>query len=191
MKSDVIEVSSREDRTETVLEMTKHVADYSGLSHKDSIYLRLLAEEMMGMMRAITGDVNGEFWIESGRDRMFELHLLVSTKMDPQKREQLLRASTTGRNEANRGFMGKIRAFFDPLEDMSLLYDMTPDGLQMPVSWSMRAYRQQVRTSVEQNRKGAAEAWDELERSVVAHVADEVKVRIDGYEVEMTAIRQF
>ena len=87
--------------------------------------------------------------------------------------------------------MGKIRAFFDPLEDMSLLYDMTPDGLQMPVSWSMRAYRQQVRTSVEQNRKGAAEAWDELERSVVAHVADEVKVRIDGYEVEMTAIRQF
>ncbi|MBQ4177553.1 MAG: hypothetical protein II640_08815 [Lachnospiraceae bacterium] len=191
MKSDVIEVSSREDRTETVLEMTKHVADYSGLSHKDSIYLRLLAEEMMGMMRAITGDVNGEFWIESGRDRVFELHLLVSTKMDPQKREQLLRASTTGRNEANRGFMGKIRAFFDPLEDMSLLYDMTPDGLQMPVSWSMRAYRQQVRTSVEQNRKGAAEAWDELERSVVAHVADEVKVRIDGYEVEMTAIRQF
>ena len=191
MKSDVIEVSSREDRTETVLEMTKHVADYSGLSHKDSIYLRLLAEEMMGMMRAITGDVNGEFWIESGRDRVFELHLLVSTKMDPQKREQLLRASTTGRNEANSGFMGKIRAFFDPLEDMSLLYDMTPDGLQMPVSWSMRAYRQQVRTSVEQNRKGAAEAWDELERSVVAHVADEVKVRIDGYEVEMTAIRQF
>ncbi len=191
MKSDVIEVSSREDRTETVLEMTKHVADYSGLSHKDSIYLRLLAEEMMGMMRAITGDVNGEFWIESGRDRVFELHLLVSTKMDPQKRDQLLRASTTGRNEANRGFMGKIRAFFDPLEDMSLLYDMTPDGLQMPVSWSMRAYRQQVRTSVEQNRKGAAEAWDELERSVVAHVADEVKVRIDGYEVEMTAIRQF
>ena len=191
MKSDVIEVSSRDDRTEAVLEMTKQVADYSGLSHKEAIYLRLLAEEMMGMMRAITGDVNGEFWIESGKGRLFELHLLVSTRMDPQKREQLLRASTTGRNEANRGFMGKIRAFFDPLEDMSLLYDMTPDGLQTPVSWSMRAYRQQVRESVDSNKEGAAQAWDELERSVVAHVADEVKVSIDGYDVEMTAIRQF
>ncbi len=32
------------------------------------------------------------------------------------------------------------------------------------------------------------EAWDELEKSVVGHLADDVKVSILGREVEMTII---
>jgi len=189
MKSDVIQVSSREDRTDLVLEMTDQVADYHRLSEKNARYLRLLAEEMMGMMRAITGDVNGEFWIETKKAGQFELHLYATTKMDPLKRSRLLAASTSGKNEANRGFMGKIRAFFEPVEDLPLVLDMGPEGAVSSLNWSMQAYQQRIKEYVDECRAGADQAWDELEQSVVAHLADEVKIRIEGFNVEMTVYK--
>ena len=36
----------------------------------------------------------------------------------------------------------------------------------------------------------ARAAWDELEKSVVSHVADDVKIAIRGREVEMTIIKK-
>ena len=61
MKSDVISVSSMKDQTDAVMEQAEKVAVYQGLSTKNALHLRLLAEEMMSMMRAITGDVRGQY----------------------------------------------------------------------------------------------------------------------------------
>ena len=190
MKSDVIEVSTSQDNTDLVLETADRVAGYYSLPEKSAMYLRLLTEEMMGMVRAIAGEVTGEFWIESEDRKEFALHLKVWKKMDQKAREQLIAASTTGTNEAHRGFMGKIRAFFEPLDDMPLLLEMGSGEVRTDLTWSMKAYQEQLEEDVRQNKSGAKEAWDELERSVVAHVADEVKVRIDGYDVEMTAYKK-
>lgn len=189
MKSDVIVISGKEDRTEAVLAQAERVADYQKLSPKGALHLRLLAEEMMSMMRAITGDVNGEFWIEN-KGEQYELHLHVKTLMDYQKREQLLSASASGKNEANRGLMGKIRAFFEPTEGVPMLLGVSPDSMGSEMAWTMRAYQHQVQLYVRQNVAGAAEAWDELEKSVVAHVADDVKVSILGPDVEMTIFKK-
>ena len=41
-----------------------------------------------------------------------------------------------------------------------------------------------------QNARNAQQDWDELEKSVVAHVADDVKVSIRGRSVEMTIIKK-
>ncbi len=189
MKSDVIVISGKEDRTEAVLTQTARVSAYQKLSYKSTLHLRLLAEEMMSMMRAIMGDVNGEFWIEN-KGKQYELHLHVKTAVDIQKREQLLSASTSGKNEAERGLMGKIRAFFEPVQGVPMYLNASPDGMGSEMVWSMRAYQQQIQQYVEQNRAGAAEAWDELEKSVVAHVADDVKVSIFGRDVEMTIFKE-
>ena len=190
MKSDVIAVSSRTDQTDAVMDQAELVAGYRKLPAKDALHLRLLAEEMMSMMRAIAGDVDGEFWIEN-RDKDYELHLKVQTAMDLFKREKLLAASTSGRNEAHRGFMGKIRALFEPMEDIPIFFTMTDEGIGGDSTWTMHAYQQQIQTYLDQNRPGAADAWDELEKSVVAHIADDVKVRINGPEVEMTVFKSF
>ena len=188
MKSDVIKVSSRDDRIDLVLDQAERVARVRKLSHKSALHLRLLSEEMMCMMRAIAGDVDGEFWIENkGSD--YELHLRCSTYMDGCKRRQLLAASSSGKNEAERGFMGKLRAFFEPTEALPLLSDFNPDGSYGDMVWSMRAYQQMLQQHIEQDRTEAAEAWDELEKSVVSRLADEVKVSIRGDEVEMTVYR--
>ena len=188
MKSDVIKVSSREDRIDLVLDQAARMASVQNLSHKSALHLRLLSEEMMCMMRAIAGDVDGEFWIEN-KGPSYELHLRCNTFMDERKRKMLLGASSIGKNEANRGFMGKLRAFFEPTEDLPPFCSFNPDGTYSDMVWSMRSYQKMLRQCVDQNREGAEEAWDELEKSVVSHLADDVRVGIRGSEVEMTVFR--
>ena len=188
MKSDVIKVSSREDQTDLVLDQAARVAFAQKLSHKGALHLRLLSEEMMCMMRAITGEVDGQFWIEN-KGTSYELHLHCKTYMDDRTRQLLLSASSSGKNEAERGFMGKLRAFFEPTEGLPLFYGVDPDGTYSDMVWSMQSYQQALSKYVGQNREGAAEAWDELEKSVISHLADEVKVGIRGSEVEMTVFR--
>ena len=188
MKSDVIKVSSREDRTDLVLDQAARMASIQKLSEKSALYLRLLSEEMMCMMRAIAGDVDGEFWIEN-KGPSYELHLRCNIFMDDRRRQMLLSASSSGKNEAERGFMGKLRAFFEPTEDLPLLSYFNADGTYSDMVWSMRSYQKMLRQCVDQNREGAEEAWDELEKSVVSHLADDVRVGIRGSEAEMTVFR--
>jgi len=56
--------------------------------------------------------------------------------------------------------------------------------------WSMEDYRNQLRQYRNQNAEGSQEAWDELEKSVVSRVADDVKVGILGRTVEMTIVKR-
>lgn len=191
MKSDVIVVSSTEDKTDEVLEQAEKVSEFLKLSSKDTLHLRLLAEEMMSMVRAIAGKVVGDFWIETKKEQC-ELHLNVRTAMDFQKRAKLLSTASSGKNEAHRGFMGKIRAFFEPMEDVPVYFDASTGGLNSGmVDWTMCGYQEHLKESMKENEEGAAQAWDELEKSVIGHLADDVKVSIRGYNVEMVIYKKF
>ena len=199
MKTDVITVSSKGNRMESALLQTEKVAAYKGLSQKNALHLRLLTEEMMGMMRSITGETEGDFWIED-QDGVYQLHLQVTTRMDSEKRGQLLAASSSGKNESAKGLMGRLRDFFDRGADEDVAGFSSPllmsgalEHSTTPIpdwEWSMTAYQDSLSYKVRQNDAAAKEAWDELEKSVVAHVADDVKVAIRGRTVEMTLIKK-
>ncbi len=193
MKSDIILVSSRGAGMEAAFEEVDKVSVYKQLSHKNNLYLHLLAEEMMALVRAIAGEVSGEFWIEDEKN-VFELHLKVRALMNSSTREKLISTSTSGKNEAARGFMGKLRSFFEYAEGDPVFEDGLLFGCEAPafdnMVWSMKDYREQLRQYREENRKGAQEAWDELEKSVVSKVADNVKVSIKGSEAELTIIKR-
>ncbi len=189
MKTDVITVSSKGARMETALAQVDKVAAYKGLTGNNALHLRLLAEEMMGMMRSITGETEGKFWIEDEGDT-YRLHLAVNTRMNLDKRDQLLAASTSGKNEAAKGLMGRIRDFFDQSADVPTLpmyhAEMAAEytGATLDWEWSMMAYQDELRGRVDSDEK-AREMWDELEKSVVTHVADDVKVSIRGQQAEL------
>ena len=102
MKSDVIVVSANEDKISDALTLAEKVAAYKELSPKSALHLRLLTEEVMSMVHAITGDVEGDFWIED-EGNVFKLHLQVRTNIDEEQREKLLSASKSGKNEATKG----------------------------------------------------------------------------------------
>ena len=192
MKTDILMICSDGSNMEAALEQVDKVAAYKGLSPRNTMHLRLLAEETMAMVRAIAGNVNGEFWMED-EDQMFTLHLRVSSLMDEKKREQLISASTSGKNEATRGFMGKLRSFFEPASGVPMFSASFGSGSPHMYSsyvWSLGDYKDQLRQYREQNQPNAKEAWDELEKSVVGHLADDVKVSILGRTVEMTIAKR-
>ena len=199
MKTDVITVSSRGKQMEKALEQADKVADYKGLSAKDALHLRLLTEEMMGMMRSITGEKEGTFWIED-QDGEYQLHLKVRAMLTSEEREQLLAVSSSGKNESAKGLMGRLRDFFDWGSDADLsAYSsplLLPDAFEQSSSpmldweWSMSRYERALSSQMEQGNQTVKEAWDELEKSVVSHVADDVKVSIRSGTVEMIILKK-
>ena len=199
MKTDVIVVSSKGAQMEAALSQVDKVTEYKGLTGKNALHLRLLAEEMMGMMRSITGETEGKFWIED-EENVYQLHLQVVTRMDSEKRDQLLSAASTGKNESAKGLMGRLRDFFDrgadedvaPFTSSLLLPEMYAESTTPTLDWewSMMRYENALSYRIKENDTAAKEAWDELEKSVVAKVADDVKVSIRGRTVEMTIIKK-
>ena len=161
------------------------------------MHLRLLTEEMMGLMQSVTGASEGEFWIED-EDGEYRLHLLVRTLLSTEKKEQLLSVSASGKNESAKGLMGRLREFFD----WGIDEDITSNSLFLPDmyehtsspmldwEWSMRQYETALSARVAKDEPGAQEAWDELEKSVVKKVADDVKVYIRRGTAEMVILKK-
>ncbi len=204
MKTDVIEFTNKDDGVENVLTETERAAAYRGLSPKQALRLRLLAEEMTGMLRTLVGDERFRFWVES-EGTAFSLHLLTQTVMTQKLREALLSTASSGKNEAAKGFMGRIREIFTVMSEsyqpagteMRYGYsyvDVTGYDASMDVSpnaallaWSLKAYRD----AVAENKEKEPEKWDELEKSITAKLADDVKIFIRGNNVEMIIEKAF
>ena len=194
MKTDVIAVSGSERDLAATLRQAEKMAVYEELAPKNAIQLRLLTEEMMQMMRSIAGAMEGDFWIKNeGND--YQLHLSVNTRLTSGKRAQLLATSTSGKNESARGFTGWLRDLFDRSADEDVAqfsstmlnqgFAERAGGTPMDWEWSMVQYQNALNASVQNDVEGAQEAWDEMEKSVVAHAADDVKVSLRGNLVEM------
>jgi hypothetical protein len=109
--------------------------------------------------------------------------------MNNEKRKKLIESSTSGKNSAASGIIGKLRDIIEtvtePVDDCNLVIDTLGwmdgdvDYISGCATWSLLQYKQNV------EQKKLAEEWDELERSIVANIADEVKVFIKGDTVEM------
>ena len=199
MKTDVITVSSKGAQMEAALVQADKVAAYKEMSRKNALHLRLLAEEMMGLMRSITGDVTGKFWIQD-EDGVYELHLQTEKWLTSETREKLLAASTTGKNENAKGLMGRLRNFFEIGADEDVATFANPLVLPgmyehttaptMDWEWSMVQYEEALAACKPEKEEAVQQARDELEKSVVAHVADDIKVGIKGRTIEMTILKK-
>ena len=198
MKTDVIRVTSGGQGLTDALDQAAAAAVYRDLSPRNALHLRLLTEETLGLVRSVTGEMAGQFWIED-EGGLCEIHLVVHTPMTGKKREGLLSASSTGKNAAATGIMGRLRdffaredefdtGFFTPMMSEAVFESGTSPTLDL--EWSLARYRAEL-LARPRGDQDAAKAWDELEKSVVTHVADEVKVYIKGDRVEMVILKDF
>jgi hypothetical protein len=178
MKSDVIHVTNKGAGFDEALAQAEAVARFRDLNRDSALYLRLLTEEMMGMMRALTGEREAAFWIDSrGGDGALGLHLQVKTLMNAEMRKKLLSASTGGFNAAASGFIGKLRDLFESATE--------PASQEMAEDLKNGIY-----SSAEESGM-SKEDWDELEKSIVADIADDVQIAITGNNVEMIITKKF
>ncbi|MBQ7739837.1 MAG: hypothetical protein IJT65_01190 [Eubacterium sp.] len=201
MKSDVIHVTSEGVGIAEALKQTEAVATYKSLSKQDSIHLLLLTEEMMGMLQALTGEHEADFWIED-EDKEFCFHLKAETSMNTKMRKKLLATSTSGENIAAKGVMGKIRDLFnriiEPTEgELPAEYASGWDSKNLSTAeaaavarnmsivaantWSLNRYKAVSK---------GTESWDEFEKSIFANIADEIEIGIADNTVEMVVYKK-
>ena len=185
MKTKKIVVSGAGNIVEAFGEVQKY-AEFHNLSKKDALHLRLLTEETFGMLREMTGNYTAFFYVE-GNGKENNLNIDGKVDVDIWERDGLLAMAKDGKNMLASGIMGKIRALVEEaalglteVNDSQLDYgyvlsaspfDMEASQTQM---WSLSAYRAGVES--EKNSGKSTEAWDELEKSIVANLADDVQV---------------
>ncbi len=180
VRSSIVKVYRNGKGEDEALAMTERLSATSGLEKKAKLHLRLLAEELMGMVKTVAGDVNAEYYLEvSGRD--YELHLNSEIEITPEMKEQLT-AKKSRDNSDSKGFMSRLRGMI-----ASVLVSKNENEF----SWNMEEYRTEVKRRMDQNDKKSANACDELEKSILANIADDVSVKVNGNNVEIVVYRKF
>ena len=192
MKTDVIKINQENNRLDEILTAAQSSAAYAGLDKKQSLRLRLLAEELVGMLKELSGKYEGEFWIEL-EDKKFELVtcLYINEAMDNQTKKGFIDVSTDKKNAAAKGLMGKIR---DVVENMmypeSATYSASYIAHHLEVdaltddTWSLNQYKK-IR------KEDDEEVWDEIEKSIIGNLADDVTVSVKGKNVEIRIAKGF
>ncbi len=198
MRSNTCYLYKKEGRDKVLREVEK-TAHYCELEHEQELQLRLLAEELTGMVESIAGEYKGLFWIEA-EDNHFRLHLQMEKPEKEKAREQLLSISSKGQNAAASGVMGKIRNLFENCMDhyeelekygiqngmgstcLGDMYAGCVTGTES-IAWSLRDY--------ETAMSEGSEEWDELEKSIVASLADDIVVDMKKSRAEIVIYKNF
>ena len=208
MKSNICKLNKDLTCLEAVLAEVEKVTTYNALEDKKALRIRLLAEELCGMLPGLIENFSGKFWAENDGDD-YELRVeLKADDMNIDLRDELISVSKSGKNAAAKGIMGKIRAVAETM----LLAASDPTLQALPAgefydyhgynmgfgyidptiavetgyiySWSLFNYKTAVKEKEE-------DAYAELERSIVAKLADDIIVGVRGKNVEIMVKKSF
>ena len=196
MQSNVCKIEKGVKDLDAILKESEKVAVYNELNHKQTLQLRLLCEEIDGMLPKIIDDFEGDFWIDF-EDGVCKVNLSIQfAKFTSNKKKELLSLAKDKKNASVKGIVAKVRAaieeFFLDEENINAMSMMSEfdgmtvgSGVESSYYWSLDQYK----TAVRQAKK--AEAWDEIEKSVIASVADDVIVGVKGLQATITIVKKF
>ncbi len=194
MKTDVITISSDLNGSDLALQTAEKFAAYHKITGKADMHLRLLTEETLSMVHGILDDFQGKFWLESEKTKqgmICRICLSADKQANQQQEAQILSVSTSGKNENAKGVLGRIRELLRrslqmPSEaDEKYLRNMSDAWLNTGINdfsaadsnyWSLQLYRK----NLSPDEKSQKEEWDELEKSIIAKLADDVKVWLNS-----------
>ncbi len=204
--SDKFTVNSDAGRMAAARYATENFAWQIRLDKREMLRLDLLVEETLGMVKAMLEDFYGQIWfVADGKD--CEIHLEATADVDADRKEELLSVSSTGRNAAAKGFMARLGDLISGvMHNMGRTLDiygqetikygivhtpgMMPLNLDITPIWTLQSYREDLDQAREAS-ESAEEAWDELEKSIVAKLADDIIVGVRGDRIDMVIRKRF
>ena len=193
VKTEKLWISDTVRRNSDVNDILREFAEKNGMEGKDYHHLCLLAEETLGMISQMLDVYDGELWLE-GTATGYEI-ILEANVHESYHGKDVPAASP-------EGFMAKVAAMmncsymFESLAEMPEdLAGMLPDYMSYGMRenkespawagrWSLSAYRCQLMKSREE-KSAARLALEELEKSIVAQLADEVTIGIHGHRIRL------
>ena len=193
MESNVYKINKGDTDLSPLLAEAERVARYNELTEKETLYLRLLAEELVSMLPSIVENYSGEFWIVND-GRYYELCVKFHVNgMKTSTKDRLIGVSKSYKNSSAVGITGRIREVFDYLTMTNDDPMISPAGrygfgtnIDFSQIWSLKQYENGVRKDASEKEK-----WDELERSILVKLADDVTVGVKGQNVDIIIKKKF
>ena len=197
MRSSVCKIEKGTGDLGAILAESEKVARYIGLDRKEAMKLRLICEEVDGLLPNITDEFEGDFWIDY-EDGVCKVNVSIRIpEFNATKKKELISLANDKRNAAAVGIIGKIRNaienFFlsegstDALDASSITFHTATgysEGVDYSYLWSLQQYKDTM-------EKDETETWDELEKSVITSVADDVIVSIRGNSADIVIVKRF
>ena len=197
MRSDICKIENGTKDLSAILKESERVAEYNGLTGKQALQLRLLCEEVDGMLPNIIDDFSGSLWIDYDNGVCKVNVSIKIPELTSGRKKELIEISSNKKNASATGIVGKIRSAVEDFllsEDeyvrstsVGLLHPSTgySEGVDYSYIWSLEQYKNTV------NEVSEAVAWDELEKSVIASVADDVIVGVMGNRADIIIVKNF
>ena len=197
MISNICKIEPGTRDLDAILKESERVAEYNGLTEKQALQLRLICEEMDGMIPNIIDDFKGSFWIEFDNGVCRARASIKIPELDASSKKRLIEVSSNKKNASAVGIVGKIRcAIEDFLLNEEAYVSSTSaelcqpsagygEGVDYSYMWSLDRYRSSA------DKEAEPIVWDELERSVIASVADDVIVGVKGNLADIIVVKKF
>lgn len=165
---------------------------YQGLGAKQSEHLRLLGEELLGMVGGLLDVKDGRFWIEKDGDD-YTVNLAARSILGGRAKSIL---NSTAENTEYKGVSGLVRKAIDGMgqmfRDSGSNYGFTEQidaalaGTEViseeALSWSLNSYAE----SIERDEK--ADSWDELEIPVLKKLSKDIVISYRNDRVQITVL---
>ncbi|MBR4502821.1 MAG: hypothetical protein IKP22_13220 [Clostridia bacterium] len=170
VKSGIIRIDNQGNGFREATEETMSMAQNGKLKREECLRLVLLTEEILSMVSIVTGDMKAEFWIEH-ISRQYQLHVSTRSLRNRKQRRQMKKTIALKNGEKPAGFLAKLRSAFEGamVSDTDRVCFSLPDGREQDTSGQ----------------------WDGFERSILFHMADDVRITTVGGEVRMTVSKGF
>lgn len=206
LATDYMFIDSSKMEEDKIAERAEELIGDLDLKKKDKLHMKLLFEETIGMLQAMVGEYHVALYMERYKNEAC-IKLTAKTEMDADKKKSLIEVSKQHQNMFVKGFMDKVREViengllnYDNVMKLEQQYGLNMvgygsmgvysniDGLSdSGLMWSLEEYRQALQDASEGD-EGASQAWDELEKSIVASLAKDVLVGVQGNRVDMTLV---
>ncbi|MBP3197637.1 MAG: hypothetical protein J6N21_11605, partial [Butyrivibrio sp.] len=175
MQSEHIRITNLQEHFDRVEDILEDYLFRLNITGKNASRFSLLAEEAIRLVKSIANDSSTvELWFE-GTARISHICLQLESNMDANKQEEFLSVSSTGTNSADRTFFDNLREFF--------IKPKAP-------TWSLAEYEAELLQKRAQD-KYSEDAWGNLERSVLANLADDIQVGVKDNHVLMIITKDF
>ncbi len=193
--------------TGEVMDLAEAFVKGLDLDQKSALRMRLLTEEVLEMLKSIVDDFSGLFWLEAD-GRECRICIDGTAEVDIAAEGNLISVSKDGKNAAVKGFTAKLTQFVrhhkeylarlnELLElggaayadDYLYLGAIHPRVDASAVMWTMTDYKKFLLDDANAAEQVAADR-DELEKSILANLADDVKVGVKEDRIQITVVKK-
>lgn len=189
VKSLICPIEGNKGDIERALTEVDSFSAFYGFDEVQAKRLRLIGEELLGMVGGVLDISNGRFWIEGGDGEVL-VRLAAEAILGTVAKDELDQVS---KNAEYKGFSGLIKKTIDNIGEIfrdsgATMGNVTESEMgvggvsiitQEEVDWSLAKYQDSL------DRDMKAGTWDELEMSVLKKLSKDIKISYRNDRVDI------